>query len=124
MMATKTEPLPLHVTVPLHWLSRLQTLRRPGQVWVTALVVLHWHTQTNQPSFWLSSAEFFPMCEMSRHAIRRALKRLEGLGLIRVDRACGAIPRVTVLAAAVTYPRMVRVEQTEDEVRQIIRRIL
>lgn len=82
--------------MPFWWMERLRQGRYRSSVWVTALVVWFWHQQTQRSSFWVSSAEIFPACEMSRYAIRRALNRLQALGLIRVYRRRGWMPWVTI----------------------------
>jgi hypothetical protein len=104
-------------TIPMEWLTRLRTLRRAANVWTTAMIILHWYTHTGRSSFFLSSAEFFPPLEMSRYAIRRALKRLEGLGLIRVQRARGLMARVTVVVPTTidTHQAPVRHDGTATE---------
>jgi len=88
----------LVVRIPLWWIDQLRRQRRvPQSLWITALVLLHWQSQTQRSSFWVSSTDWFPRCEMSRYAIRRALNRLRDLGLIRVFRRRGWMPWVTIL---------------------------
>jgi hypothetical protein len=86
--------------IPLWWIERLRVQRRVSHhLWVAALVILHWQTQTGGSTwFWIGSADFFPQCEMSRYAIRRALNRLQALGLIQIFRQRGKMPMVRILA--------------------------
>ena len=85
------------MSMPVWWMERLRYGRHRSSVWVTALVVWHWHTQTQRSSFWVSSTDLFPQCEMSRYTIRRALKQLEAARLIRVFRRRGWMPWVTIV---------------------------
>ena len=90
----------LFVRMPLEWIRRIRTVHRSSQVWTVALVIRHWYAVTRSPSFWLSTTAFFPPLELSRYAVRRALVRLEQLGLIHVRRRRGKMPVVTVLDEA------------------------
>jgi hypothetical protein len=86
------------MVIPWWWMDRLRRGRYRSSVWVTALVVWYWHTQRQRLSFWMSSTDIFPQCEMSRYAIRRALNQLRDAVLIHVFRRHGWMPWVTVVA--------------------------
>lgn len=105
MMETREDDRRLALVIPLWWIDRLRGQRRvPQHLWVTALVVLYWQTQTRRSSFWVSSTDLFPTCGMSRYAIRRALNRLRDLGLIRILRCRGWMPWVTIVTAPPADP--------------------
>ena len=95
--AERSEVRPLSLVMPVPWLTVLRQMRRPHNVWTAALVVRHWATQTNGRVVWVGASDAFAVVGMSRHAVSRALDRLEQGGLVRVDRARGRMPKVTVL---------------------------
>ena len=84
-----------YVRVPWEWVERLQSSRCVG-TYRLALVLLYEFWRTGERPVVLSNASA-QAGGLPRRSKWRALAELEGLGLVRVERASRKSPRVTPL---------------------------